>query len=209
MPNSSSRTANTSAAGPVEKMSKSIYNVVNPDYIVGTLRRRRAAHVRDVPRPARTVQAVGHQRHRRRQQVPAPFLAAPSTTSDGEAGRSPTRQADGGGAAASLHRTIEQGAARTSRTSRSTPRCAAFMICLNELSALECNKRGDPRAAHRAARPLRAPYRRGAVGGCWGTPPRSARLRFRFTKNSSRRALSSIRFRSTANSASRKSTPRR
>ena len=43
------------------------------------VRRRHAAHVRDVPRPARTVEAVGHERHRRRAQVPAPFLAALST----------------------------------------------------------------------------------------------------------------------------------
>ncbi len=40
------------------------------------VRRRHVAHVRDVPRPARTVEAVGHERHRRRAQVPAPFLAA-------------------------------------------------------------------------------------------------------------------------------------
>ena len=39
------------------------------------LRRRHAAHVRDVPRTAGAVETLGHERHRRRAQIPAPLLA--------------------------------------------------------------------------------------------------------------------------------------
>ena len=47
------------------------------------LRRRHAAHVRDVPRAAGAVETLGHERHRRRAQIPAPLLAPCSSTATG------------------------------------------------------------------------------------------------------------------------------
>ena len=70
----------------VEKMSKSMYNVVNPDDICDSygadtlrlyrqLRRRYPAPLRDVPRPRRAEQALGYQGNRRCEQVPSQVLA--------------------------------------------------------------------------------------------------------------------------------------
>lgn len=50
----------------IEKMSKSMYNVVNPDHIVRDYGADTLRMYEMVPRPARTKQAVGYERHRRR-----------------------------------------------------------------------------------------------------------------------------------------------
>ena len=121
------------------------------------VRRRHVAHVRDVPRPARTVEAVGHERHRRRAQVPAPFLAAlPRRRRTGRDGRGP--HSEGVEDAAQDHKEGPRG-----HRELLVQHVGGSLHDLPQRTGRMPQAR-DSRTARRPARTLRAAYRRRALG---------------------------------------------
>ena len=73
-PSSSSKTGVMSAGWGIEKMSKSMYNVVNPDYIVDKYGADTLRMYEMFLGPLEQSKPWGYQRHRRRAQIPAPPL---------------------------------------------------------------------------------------------------------------------------------------
>ena len=185
----------------IEKMSKSFYNVVNPDYIVDnygadTLRMYEMfLGPLEQSKPWDTNGIDGVHKFLRRFWRLFFDRDGQLCVTDEKATEKELR---------TLHKTIKKVSEDIENFSFNTS-VAAFMICLNELG--ECSKR-SARTADRAARPLRPAHRRGAVGRAPDTPNRSAPPLTRpSTRSTSRSTPSNTPCRSTASSASRRSTP--
>ena len=144
------------------------------------LRSRHAAHVRNVPRTARAEQAVGHERHRRRAQVPAPLLA------DVFRPRRPSgrdrRRADG--------RRAESAAQNDQESDRGYRELFVqyfgqrFYDLSERTRRAEVHEAGRTGAAGGADRSVRSAHRRGDMGEA-----RTRRFRFRRAFPGVRRAL--------------------
>ena len=141
----------------IEKMSKSFYNVVNPDYIVDN-RRRHAAHVRDVPRAAGAVETLGHERHRRRAQIPAPLLAPVLRPR-----RAAVRHGRKGDRAGVAHPPQDHQKGLGGHRELLVQHLRGGLYDLPQRAGRVFEAR-SARTADRAARPLRPAHRRGAVG---------------------------------------------
>ena len=132
----------------IEKMSKSMFNVVNPDYIVDQ-------YGADTLRMYEMF--LGHERHRRRLQVPAPFLAAlPRRRRTGRDGRGP--HSEGVEDAAQDHKEGPRG-----HRELLVQHVGGSLHDLPQRTGRMPQAR-DSRTARRPARTLRAAYRRRALG---------------------------------------------